>query len=311
MIIFLLNVYIGILALFLWFRVIPFNLFWKLSPVVVLLVLLVGLFIPMGWGAPSGSGVVIRNSVQIVPEVAGEVIDVPIDANVPLKSGEILFRIDRTPYEAQLGAIEAQLKFAELRLSEFSQLQERGTGRAFDVEQRQAEVDGLRAQLDGARWNLDKTTVRAPTDGYVTNLALRKGARVTTQSAVMAFIDTSDVIFGIEIPQVYARYIAVGQPAEVTFKIFPGQVYPGRVETVLQAIATGQAQPGGLAVTPSEIQTAPFVVRIRLDDPELLERLPAGSIASAAIYTNRVQASHIIRKVLLRQTALVNYINPF
>jgi multidrug resistance efflux pump len=127
----------------------------------------------------------------------------------------------------------------------------------------------------------------------------------------MAFIDTSDVIFGIEIPQVYARYIAVGQPAEVTFKIFPGQVYPGRVETVLQAIATGQAQPGGLAVTPSEIQTAPFVVRIRLDDPELLERLPAGSIASAAIYTNRVQASHIIRKVLLRQTALVNYINPF
>jgi hypothetical protein len=86
MIIFLLNVYIGILALFLWFRVIPFNLFWKLSPVVVLLVLLVGLFIPMGWGAPSGSGVVIRNSVQIVPEVTGEVIDVPIDANVPLKS---------------------------------------------------------------------------------------------------------------------------------------------------------------------------------------------------------------------------------
>jgi hypothetical protein len=34
-------------------------------------------------------------------------------------------------------------------------------------------VDQLKAQLDGAKWNLDKTTVRAPADGYVTNVALR------------------------------------------------------------------------------------------------------------------------------------------
>src|SRR5262245_46997222 len=128
MIVFLLNVYLVILAIFVWMRVIPFNLFWKLSPVLVLLILLISLFIPMGWGAPWGSGVVVRNSVQIVPEVAGEVIDVPVVANVPLKSADILFRIDRTPYEAQARAIEARLKFAELRLSQFSQLQQTGTG---------------------------------------------------------------------------------------------------------------------------------------------------------------------------------------
>ena len=61
-----------------------------------------------------------------------------------------------------------------------TQLQRHDTGRAFDVEQRQAEVDQLKAQIDGAKWNLDKTVVRAPADGYVTNLALRKGARVST-----------------------------------------------------------------------------------------------------------------------------------
>lgn len=311
MIVFLLNVYIAILALFVWIRVIPFNLFWKLSPIIVLLVLLVGFFIPMVWGAPWGSGVVVRNSVQIIPEVAGEVIEVPVQANVPLKAADVMFRIDRTTYEAQARAIEAQLKFAELRLSQFAQLQERGTGRAFDVEERQAEVDQLRAQLDAARWNLEKTTVRAPTDGYVTNLALRKGARITAQSPVMAFIDTTDAIFGIEIPQIYARYIAIGQPAEITFKVLPGEIYGGHVETVLQAIATGQAQPSSLAVTPSAVQSAPFVVRIRLDDPTVLDRLPAGSTALAAIYTHRVQASHVIRKIMLRQSALLNYIVPF
>jgi multidrug resistance efflux pump len=48
----------------------------------------------------------------------------------------------------------------ELRLSQMTQMQSTGTGRSFDVEQRQ--VEQLRAQLDGAKWNLDKTVVRAP-----------------------------------------------------------------------------------------------------------------------------------------------------
>jgi RND family efflux transporter MFP subunit len=311
MIVVLLNGYIALLALFVWLRFIPFNLFWKLSPILVLLVLLVGLFIPMGWGAPSGQAAVIRNSVQIVPSVAGEVVDVPVAANTPVKAGDVLFRIDPTTYQAQVQAIEAQLKFAELRLGQFSELQRRDTGRAFDVQERESEVGQLRAQLDGAQWNLDRTTVRAPADGYVTNLALRKGARVTGQSPVMAFIDTSETIIGAEIAQIDARYIAVDQPVEVTFKTFPGEVYTGKVEAVLQAIATGQTQPGGLAVAPSEIQTAPFVVRIRLDDQELARRLPAGSTGLAAIFTDRVKASHVIRKVVLRQTAILNYVNPF
>jgi RND family efflux transporter MFP subunit len=311
MIVVLLNIYIAILVLFVWLRFIPFNTFWKLSPVIVLLGLLVGLFIPMGWGAPSGPAAVVRNSVQIIPSVSGEVVEVPVAANTPVKEGDVLFRIDPSTYESQVQAIDAQLKLQETRLAQMTQLQEHGTGRAFDVEQRQAEVDQLRAQLDGAKWNLDKTTVRAPADGYVTNLALRKGARITAQTPVMAFIDTSETIFGVEIPQVYARYIAVGQPVEITFKTFPGEVYSGSVETVLQAIATGQVQAGGLAVAPTEIQAVPFVVRVKLDDPEVARRLPAGSTGLAAIYTDHVKAAHMIRKVVLRQTAIMNYVNPF
>ncbi len=311
MIVFLLNSYIALLVLFVWLRFIPFNLFWKLSPALVLILLLVGLFIPMGWGAPSGPAAVIRNSVQIVPSVAGEVVDVPVVANRPLKEGEVLFRIDPTPYQAQVEAIAAQLKLAETRLAEMSQLQGRGTGRMFDVEQRQAEADQLRAQLEGAKWNLDKTTVRAPAAGYVTNLTLRKGARVTAQSPVMAFIDTGEPLLGAEIQQIYMRYVEPGQPFEITFKTLPGAVYSGRVEAVLQAIATGQAQFGGSAVAPTDIQSAPFVVRLTLDDPELARRLPAGSTGTAAIYTDHVQQAHVIRKVLLRQSAILNYVYPF
>jgi RND family efflux transporter MFP subunit len=246
-----------------------------------------------------------------VPSVAGEVIDVPVAANTPVKAGEVLFRIDPTTYQAQVEAVEAQLKFAELRYSQMADLQTRGTGRTFDVQQREAEVDQLRAQRDGAQWNLDKTTVRAPADGYVTNLALRAGARVTTQTPVMAFIDTADTLLGVEIAQISARYVKPGQLVEVTFKAQPGVVRTGRVETVVQALASGQAQPGGFAIAPTEIQAAPFVVRIALDDPEIARALPAGSTGLAAIFTDRVTPSHMIRRVLLRQVAILNYVNPY
>jgi RND family efflux transporter MFP subunit len=313
MIVFLLNLYIFILFLLVWFKVVPFNLFWKISPIAVLLLLLVGLFIPMGWGAPSGPLVVGRHSVAIVPNVSGEVIDVPVNANIPLKANDVLFRIDPVPFEAQVKALEAQLNLSELRFKQMSELASKAAGRQFDVEQRDAEVKQLKAQLENARWNLDKTVVRAPADGYVTNLALRKGARVSSLpiAPVMAFIDTSETMLAAEIAQIYARYIEPGQRVETTFKFLPGKIYSGHVETVLQAVSSGQIQPSGLAVTPKQVEAAPFVVRIKLDDADVLKRLPAGSSGEVAIFTDHVKASHVIRRVMLRMTAILNYINPF
>ena len=309
----ILNIYLVLLFLLVHFGIVRFNLFWKASPFIVMAIVLIGLFIPMGWGAPQGNALVVRNAVSIVPDVAGEVTDVPVAANAPLKSGDVLFKIDPTPYAAQVKAIDAQFKLARTRLGQMTQLYERDAGRGFDVEQRQSEADQLEGQLEAAQWNLDKTVVRAPGDGYITNLALRKGARVANLplSPVMAFIDTSSTIIGVEINQIDARYVAPGQEVEATFKFAPGQIVSGKVESVLQAIAPGQTQTSGTAVLPRAIEAAPFVVRVRLDDAEFVKRLPAGSAGTAAIYTDHVTPTHVVRRVLLRQVAILNYVNPF
>ena len=313
MMIAIMSVYVGLLFTLVWLGAIRFNAFWKASPFILLLVLNLALFIPMGWGAPQGSAIVVRNAVSIVPDVAGEVVEVPVSANAPLKAGDVLFKIDPTPFDAQVKAIQAQLKLSTTRLSQMTQLFERDSGRGFDVEQRQSEVDQLTAQLEGAKWNLDKTIVRAPADGYVTNVALRKGARVANLplSPVMAFIDTSSTMIGVEINQNDARYVRPDQDVEITFKFLPGRVFSGKVESVLQAIATGQVQTSGTAAMPKEIEAAPFVLRVKLADEALAKSLPAGATGTAAVYTDHVTVSHVIRRVLLRQVAILNYVNPF
>ena len=56
---------------------------------------------------------------------------------------------------------------------------------------------------------------------------------------------------------------------------------------------------------------APFVVRFKLDDAKLAASLPAGTAGASAIYTEHIKPAHVIRKVILRKIAIVNYVNPF
>lgn len=130
-------------------------------------------------------------------------------------------------------------------------------------------------------------------------------------SPVMAFISTTETVVGVQIQQIYTRYIEPGQEVEVTFKFFPGQVFPGKVVSVLAATSTGQVLTSGTAVAPTQVTAAPFVVRVKLDDAKLAASLPAGTAGDAAIYTPHIKPAHVIRKVILRQIAILNYVNPF
>ena len=313
MIAFLTLIYIGILFLLVRVKIVPWNTFWKISPAIWIVLLFVILFIPMNWGAPSGPVVLLRQSVAIVPSVAGEVIDVPVKANVPLKEGEILFRIDPTLYEAQFRQIGAQLDLARIELDRARHLEERQTGTLATLQQREAEVDQLAAQLDAAKWNLDRTTVRAPSDGFVTNVGLRRGARVAAfpTAAVMAFIETDETIVGVQVQQIYARHVAPGQTVELAFKYLPGQIHNGRVVSLLPATEIGQGRASGSAVQAVDIQPFPFAVRVELENPAVASQIPAGSTGEAAIYTDSVTATHIIRRVMIRMSSYLNYVLPF
>ena len=288
--------------------------FWKTSPAVVLVLLLFGLFIPMGWGAPQGSAVVMRNSVAIVPDVAGEVVEVPVAANTPIKAGDVLFRIDPVPYRGagRCARRAAQARGDAARRDEPARPRQRrprlrrraAAGRRSTSSRRRSSA---RNGISTRPWCVRRPTATSPTS----RCARVRGSPPCRSSPVMAFIDTSETIVGVEIDQIDTRYIAPGQPVEVTFKFLPGEVYTGKVVAVLQAISTGQVQTSGSAVTP-RAAAGGALRRAREARRRRRRRQPAGRCAGdAAIFTEHVKAAHIIRKVLLRQIAILNYVVPF
>jgi len=313
MIAFLTLIYVAVLAGLVWMKVVPNKAITWLSTLVWMFLLFVVLFIPMQWGAPAGPARILTYSVQIIPNVAGEVTEVPVAPNVPIKEGDVLFKIDPATYEAAVDATRSQLELQTLRLEQYSTLASRDAGTRFKVEETQASVRKLTAELKAAEWNLRETTVRAPSDGYVTYVALRPGQRVTTfpLQPAMTFIETSRNMVGAQINQIYIRHVKVGQPVEIAFKARPGEIYNGKVEAIIQVTSEGQAVISGTVPQAQKFIAEPFFVRIGLDDNDAAVNLPAGTAGTAAIYTKSAGMTHIIRKVMIRMDSLLNYVVPW
>ena len=63
----------------------------------------------MQWGAPSGKLTVYQGVVEIVPNVSGEVIEIPVAGLTPVQQGDVLFQIDPEPFQARVDELKAQI----------------------------------------------------------------------------------------------------------------------------------------------------------------------------------------------------------
>jgi len=172
-------------------------------------------------------------------------------------------------------------------------------------------VAQVRQQLDQAKYNLDESTVRAPCDGYVTNLQLLPGAVVSAAASVMPFVCNRDESNrGVVVASfMQGPYLAIkpGAYAEVVFPMYPGQVFPGKVLTTIDLASEGQLTATGLFPGIDAPHNARFAVRIKLDDGNDL-RLPAGTQGSAAVFSGRVQIAGVIRMAVIRANSWLNYL---
>lgn len=170
-----------------------------------------------------------------------------------------------------------------------------------------AEID---ARLDNALWELDQTVMRAPADGYVTQLLVTPGLYVVPLplAPTMVFIANQERILAAAFQQISVQRIKPGYEVEVAFHAIPGTIIHGKVLRVLPAMAAGQASPSGRLIALEE-RPHPGRVMVLIALSEEVEKyhLPAGSMGAVAVYSEHWQAMAIIRKVLLRMKAWMYY----
>ncbi|EJM10409.1 multidrug resistance efflux pump [Pseudomonas sp. GM21] len=304
-------------AIFKIFRI-PLNK-WTVPTAVLGGILIVGaLIFTMNYNHPYSE--VARSyfvSVPVIPVVTGLVIEVPVKGNEPLEKGDVLFRIDPAPFEYRVRSIKAQLVSAKADRARITELIKRNFGTQRELDVVIARSDDLQAQLDNAQYELDNSTVRAPSKGFVTHVSLRPGMMATKfpLRPSMVFIPEEGHYFAAWMRQNSQLRLTVGDEAEVAFDGIPGRVFAGRVTSVIGVIAEGQVQPSGTLIGYTGSPPAGRVpVIIEITDPayaQYSKLMPGGAYGQAAIYSQHFHHIAMMRKILLRMAAWMNYIFPF
>lgn len=253
-------------------------------------------------------------TTPIIAEVRGRVIEVPIQSNTLIKEGDVLFKIDPESFMDEIRGVEGDLVAANKDLDRSKELFSKGAVSERVLDQSRAKVEELKAKLDDARFKLDQTVVKAPSDGFVTQLFLRPGmmALPLSMTPVMTFVHREERLFTGWFRQNSIERLQVGSEAEVTLDGIPGVIFSGEVEKVLPIIAEGQVRPSGdfIGFDPKSSPGRVAVV-IKITDPDLaLYSLPAGLFGQAAVYTEHFHHIAILRRTLLRMAAWMNYVFP-
>jgi len=147
-------------------------------------------------------GRVCADIVRLAPDVSGPVSEVMVRDNQVVKKGDILFRVDQARFllalrqsEAALADATSALVLAQRELARNRPMEGRWVSHqqldqlTTTVTRGEAAVRRAEADRDVARLNLERSEVRAPVNGYVTNFSLREGNYVTSGQPVMAIVD--------------------------------------------------------------------------------------------------------------------------
>jgi multidrug resistance efflux pump len=173
------------------------------------------------------------------------------------------------------------------------------------------EVARLQAELEVARYNLERTVVRAPTAGYVTQLLLRPGMMAVTLPLrpVMVFVHDEQPPMVAAFRQNSALRLRAGYEAEIVYPSIPGRVFAGEVAYVMPNLGEAQLQSSGALLGTEAFQRigrVPVVIDVHDDMSEF--NLPTGTRAQVAVYSDHFHHVAIMRKILLRMSSWENYL---
>jgi membrane fusion protein, multidrug efflux system len=197
-----------------------------------------------------------RERVDLVARVTAFLNEQHFVEGAEVKKGDLLYRLERAPFEADVEAkkaaiaqAEAQLENANAALARAQDLATRGAGTEVALDNARAaqrtadaQLKAARAQLRQSQINLDYTEIRAPIDGRIGRTSITIGNVVSPTSGTLATIVSADpmyVVFPVSVRRILElrdRYAAKGgiDAVEIRLRLPNGRMYDetGKLEFV-------------------------------------------------------------------------------
>jgi multidrug resistance efflux pump len=182
----------------------------RIAPILLTLsaVLLAGLCGWWMWNAYEGTpwtrdGTVESYVITEKPEVSGRIVSLPVKADQFVHKGDVLLVIEPTDFSIAVSNAEAALAKAKanvgnsqveanrrFQLNDLAVSNEERQNYETSAQVAQANYNQALSDLAQARVNLERTTLRSPVNGYITNLRVQVGDYATARQRVLSIVDS-------------------------------------------------------------------------------------------------------------------------
>ncbi|XEG91055.1 p-hydroxybenzoic acid efflux pump subunit AaeA [Edwardsiella tarda] len=256
--------------------------------------------------------------VAIAPDVSGLVAAVSVQDNQHVAQGTVLFRIDDRRYRAALAQAEADERYYQDRLSELQReaQRRRALGNRLvaqeAIDQADSALAAARQQLARAQatrtlaqLDVERSVVRAPADGWVTNLQVHGGEFIQRGANAVALIKQHSFYVLAYMEETKLAGVRRGEAAAIT-PLGSDRVLHGTVDSISAGVNDSSATPGrkGLAAVDSNLEWVRLAqrvpVRIRLDAAAQAHPYPAGTTATVVIGRSEVTPAplrHLLQRL--------------
>ncbi len=198
--------------------------------------------------------------IQITPRVTGMVTKIYVKDNQFVSKGDMLFEIDKSQYKFRVDQAKARLKRAiessKGYKTEYERLKKIYSKDKGAVSQKEliksqvnylkslADIDSAKESLNTALLNLEFTDIKAPVDGWVSNINFQIGSLAVANKPIMALVDKNSFwVFGF-FREDSIKHIKEGDSAVVTLMAYPDKPIEGVVESIAWGIYPRDGNPG-------------------------------------------------------------------
>lgn len=238
--------------------------------------------------------------VAIAPDVTGLITDVRVHDNQLVKKGEVLFTIDQPRFEKALAEAEADVQYYQALVSEkrreaarrnklgaIAMSREAIEQSNNDLQTAEHQLAKSQASRDLAKLDLERTVIRAPANGWVTNLNVFTGEFITRGTTSVALVKQNSYYVMAYMEETKLEGVRPGFRAEIT-PLGSDRVLRGTVDSVAAGVtnSSSSVDSKGMATIDSNLEWVRLAQRVPVKI--LLDRqpgnlYPAGTTATIVV----------------------------
>ncbi|WP_186175952.1 HlyD family secretion protein [Vibrio jasicida] len=176
-----------------------------------------------------------------------------------------------------------------------------------------SQVKAALLALEQAQLNLERTVIRAPTQGGVSNFSLTEGFYASAGQPIMTFVSTEDIWIEAYFRENSLGNVSIGDEVEIALDFVPGKVIKGKVSSIDWGVDWGQNQQAGKLAQANQQtgwlrQTQMLPIAIEFGRQEVTGMLRVGGQADVIVYSGDNFVFNALGKLWIRLLSVLSYV---